>query len=139
MLIAHAVAVLALAVAAPTFAADCTYPKAPATMPDGSSANIDEMKAAKKDYDKYNSDMQVYLECLRADNEATTPKIEDSMSKDKKQEVQKQIDEATKRYEIKYDSAFDELKTVMDRFNEQIRAFNAKRKAAKDLKDKNGG
>lgn len=136
MLIAHAVAVVALAVAVPAFAADCDYPRAPATMPDGATANIDEMKAAKKDYDKYNSDMSVYLECLAAERDAATPKVEDGMSDSKKKEVQKEADEISKRYVAKYDSAFDELHAIMDRFNEQIRSFNAKRKANKD---KNGG
>jgi len=135
MLIAHAVAVLALADAVPAFA-DCDYPKAPATMPDGNSANLDEMKAAKKEYDKYNSDMGVYLECISGEHDAAKPKIEDSMSADKKKELQKQTEEIDKRYVAKYDSAFDELHAVMDRFNEQIRTFNAKRKADKE---KNGG
>lgn len=138
MLIAHAVAVLALATALPAFA-ECDYPRAPATMPDGATANIDEMKAAKKDYDKYNSDMGVYLECISGEHDAAKPKIDDGMSADKKKEVQKQSDELDKRYVAKYDSAFDELHAVMDRFNEQIRSFNAKRKEAKEAKEKNGG
>jgi hypothetical protein len=57
------------------------------------------------------------------------------MSGDKKKEAQKQAEEINKRYVAKYDSAFDELHAVMDRFNEQIRTFNAKRKADKE---KNG-
>ncbi|MGH8264195.1 MAG: hypothetical protein ACRET4_12005 [Steroidobacteraceae bacterium] len=136
MLIVHAVAVIALALALPAAAADCDYPRAPATMPDGGTANLDEMKAAKKEYDKYNSDMSVYLECLHAERDAATPKVEDSMSNDRKKETQKAADEVNKRYVAKYDSAFDELHAIMDRFNEQIRTFNAKRKAAKE---KTGG
>ena len=56
--------------------------------------------------------------------------------KQEKQEVQKQIKESEERYIAKNDSAVDELKGIMDRFNEQIRAFNAKRKAEKE---KSGG
>jgi opacity protein-like surface antigen len=137
MLIAHAVAVVALALALPAAAADCVYPRSPATMPDGATATLDEMKAAKKEYDQYNSDMSVYLECLRTDHEATAPKIDDSMSAKQKEAMKKQIEDDNKRFVAKYDSAVDELHSIMDRFNEQIRTFNAARKAARDKK--NGG
>jgi hypothetical protein len=132
MLIAQVVAAVALALSLPAAAAECTYPRAPDTMPDGNTASLDEMKAAKKDYDAYNSAMSVYLDCLKADYEASLPKIEDSMSDAKKKEIQKQRDDSEKRFTAKYDSAVDEVHSVMDRFNEQIRSFNAKRKAAKE-------
>lgn len=135
-LIAHVVAVLALALSLPAAAADCVYPRAPASMPDGTTATMDEMKAAKKEYDKYNSDMAVYLDCIRAEHDASLPKVEDGMSEAKKKEVTKQIDDSEQRFVAKYDSAVDEVHGVMDRFNEQIRTFNAKRKAEKE---KNGG
>jgi hypothetical protein len=135
-LIAQVAAVLALALSLPAAAADCVYPRAPATMPDGATATLEEMKASKKEYDQYNSDMTVYLDCVRTEHEASVPKIEDGMSEKKKQEVQKQIKESEERYIAKNDSAVDELKGIMDRFNEQIRAFNAKRKAEKE---KSGG
>jgi len=135
MLIAHAVAVVALALALPAAAADCVFPRAPATMPDGATATLDVMKAAKKEYDQYNSDMSVYLECLRTDHEATAPKIDDSMSAKQKDAMKKQIEDDEKRFVAKYDSAVDELHSIMDRFNEQIRTFNAARKAARE---KNG-
>ena len=136
MLIAHVVALFALAVAVPAAASDCVYPRAPATMPDGATATMDEMKAAKKEYDKYNSDMSVYLDCLHAEQEAGATKVEEGLSGDKKKAAEKTLAEYSKRYDAKSDSAYDELNAVMARFNEQIRAFNAKRKAAKD---KNGG
>jgi hypothetical protein len=130
-LIAHVVVAAALAFGLPAAAADCTYPHAPATMPDGATATLDEMKAAQKDYNRYNSDMTAYLDCIKADYDASAPKT-DNMSDAKKKEALQQRAEEEKRFTSKYDSAVDELRSVMDRFNEQIRAFNAKRKAAKE-------
>ena len=135
-LITHVVAALALSLSLTAAAADCVYPRAPASMPDGTTATLEEMKTAKKEYDRYNSDMAVYLDCIRAEHDASNPKIEDSMSAAKKKELQQQIDESEQRFVAKYDSAVDEVHSVMDRFNEQIRSFNAKRKADKE---KNGG
>jgi len=132
MLIAHVVAAAALALSLPAAAADCAYPHAPASMPDGATATLDEMKAAQKDYTKYNSDMSAYLDCIKADYDANAPKTDPSMPDAKKKEVQQQRAEEEKRFTAKYDSAVDEVRNVMDRFNEQIRAFNAKRKAAKE-------
>ena len=134
--ITHVVAALALSLSLTAAAADCMYPRAPASMPDGGTATLDAMKAAKTDYDKYNSDMTVYLDCIRTEYESSRPKIEDGMSEAKKKEVQKQMEEDEKRYVTKNDAAVDELHGIMDRFNEQIRSFNAKRKAAKE---KSGG
>jgi hypothetical protein len=133
-LIAQVLAVLALALGLPAAAADCVYPRAPATMPDGATATLDEMKAAKKQYDQYNSDMTVYLDCVRAEHEASKPKVEDGMSEADKKAVQKRIDDSEGRFVAKNDSAVDELQAIMDRFNEQIRTFNAKRKAEKEKK-----
>ena len=48
-LIAHVVAAFALALSLPAASAECTYPRAPASMPDGGTATLDEMKGAKKE------------------------------------------------------------------------------------------
>jgi hypothetical protein len=125
-----AAALLALSLQAP--AAECTYPHAPATMPDGGTAIKDEMIAAKKEYDKYNADMAVYLDCIKAEHEASLPKIDPGMSAKAKKDTQKQIDDSETRFVAKYDSAVDEVHSIMERFNEQIRVFNAKLQAKKD-------
>jgi len=37
--------------------ATCTYPRSPDAPPDGNSATKDQMIAAKKDFDRYNGEM----------------------------------------------------------------------------------
>ncbi len=131
-LIAHVVAAALLTFGLAAGAAECVYPHAPDTMPDGPSSTKDIMLAAKKNYDQYNADMAVYLDCIKTEHDATAPKIDASMSDARKKEVQKQIEEGETRFVAKYDSAVDEVHAIMERFNEQIRSFNAKIKAEKE-------
>jgi hypothetical protein len=134
-LIAHVVAAALLSFGLAAGAAECVYPHAPDTMPDGATSTKDIMLAAKKGYDQYNADMAVYLDCIKTEHEASAPKIDSSMSPEKKKAVQKQIDDGEQRFVAKYDSAVDEVHAIMERFNEQIRAFNAKIKAEKEKSD----
>lgn len=131
-LIAHVVAAALLTFGLTASAADCVYPHGPETMPDGGTSTKDIMLAAKKDYDKYNAEMEVYLACLKAEHEATAPKLTSGMSDTGKKEVQKQIADDEERFVAKYDSAVDEVQAIMARFNEQIRSFNARMKAEKE-------
>src|SRR5262245_33569390 len=62
------VAVLWAACAVPAFA-DCTRPSAPTSFPDGKSAAMDEMMAAKKTVDAFKKGMEEYISC-----EKSTPK-----------------------------------------------------------------
>jgi hypothetical protein len=55
------IAVLWAAFAVPAFA--CDKPSAPASLPDGKSAAMDDMMAAKKAVDSYKKDMEEYLSC----------------------------------------------------------------------------
>jgi hypothetical protein len=55
------IAVLLAAFAAPAFA--CDKPSAPASIPDGKTAGMDAMMAAKKAVDAFKKDMEEYLSC----------------------------------------------------------------------------
>ncbi|HXC58704.1 MAG TPA: hypothetical protein VN645_05270 [Steroidobacteraceae bacterium] len=55
------IAVLWVAFAVPAFA--CDKPSAPASLPDGKSAAMDDMMAAKKAVDSYKKDMEEYMSC----------------------------------------------------------------------------
>ena len=58
---------LAFALSAAAHAdSSCTYPTAPVTPPDGATATKDQMVAANKDYGRYNTEMNAYLDCLKA-------------------------------------------------------------------------
>src|ERR1035438_8978123 len=52
--------------------ATCTYPKAPEAPPDGNTATRDQMIAAKHDFDRYNTEMNSYLDCLKLERDAVS-------------------------------------------------------------------
>src|SRR5580704_11198656 len=101
--------------------ATCVYPQAPA--PNGATASRDEMIAAKHDFDRYNGEMNVYLDCLNLEMDAT-PKDVTKMTPDEK----KKADQEQKALVQKHNAAVDELQAVVGKFNEQLKIFKAKQK-----------
>jgi hypothetical protein len=63
-------AILSAALAVPAFAG-CDKPSAPASIPDGKTAAMDDMMAAKKAVDAFKKGMEDYLSC-----EKNTTKVE---------------------------------------------------------------
>jgi hypothetical protein len=98
--------------------AACNYPSKPGKMPDGNTASKDEMIAAKKIVVQYNTDMAAYLECLDTEFNAKLASMPKATDKEKA-DMQKKQDE-------KHDAAVNELQTVTDGFNEQLRTYKAK-------------
>ncbi len=114
---------LALALGAAAHAqSSCTYPAAPVSPPDGATATKDQMIAANKDYGRYNTEMNGYLDCLKAASDALTPKDPSKLSNDEK----KKIDDQQKILVQKSNAAVDELQAAVGRFNEQLKIFKAK-------------
>src|SRR5580698_2155597 len=113
--------VLALGSAAHANAA-CSYPRSPDAPPDGASATKDQMIAAKHDFDRYNGEMNSYLDCLKLEMDAATPKDPSKLSPDEK----KKADEQQKVLVQKNNAAVDELQANVGRFNEQLKIFKAK-------------
>jgi hypothetical protein len=103
--------------------ATCAYPQSPAKPPDGNTASRDEMIAAKKDFDRYNGEMNVYLDCLNLEMDAA-PKDLTKMTPDEK----KKADQAAKILVQRHNAAVDELQAVVGRFNEQLKVYKAKNK-----------
>ena len=103
--------------------ATCSYPQSPAKPPDGNTASRDEMVAAKKDFDRYNGEMNVYLDCLTLEMDAA-PKDLSKLSPDEK----KKADQEAKILVQRHNAAVDELQAVVGRFNEQLKIFKAKNK-----------
>ena len=103
--------------------ATCSYPQSPAKPPDGNTASRDEMVAAKKDFDRYNGEMNVYLDCLNLEMDAA-PKDLSKLSPDEK----KKADQEAKILVQRHNAAVDELQAVVGRFNEQLKIFKAKNK-----------
>jgi wobble nucleotide-excising tRNase len=101
--------------------ADCTYPKAPSKFPNGKTATRDEMVAAQKVNKAYQAEVTSYLECIKAEHEA-------SLAKEGANLTDKQKEQMTARYIKKNDDAVDRAQEVANRYNEQLAAFNAKNK-----------
>ena len=103
--------------------ATCSYPQSPAKPPDGNTASRDEMIAAKKDFNRYNGEMNVYLDCLNLEMDAA-PKDLSKLTPDEK----KKADQEAKILVQRHNAAVDELQAVVGRFNEQLKIFKAKNK-----------
>lgn len=110
-------AVAALAVA-PAFA-DCTAPTPPQNIPDGSKATLPEMLAGKKQVDAFNTATNAYLDCLKTEHQAALAADGPKVSDDEKAKLDKAETD-------RHNAAVDQLHSVADRFNEQIRVFKAK-------------
>ncbi|HEY0745566.1 MAG TPA: hypothetical protein VGD63_02610 [Steroidobacteraceae bacterium] len=101
--------------------ATCSYPQAPATPPNGSTASRDEMIAAKHDFDRYNTEMNAYLDCLNLEM-SSQPKDVAKLTADEK----KKADQEKKVLVQKHNAAVDELQAVVGHFNEQLKIFKAR-------------
>jgi hypothetical protein len=88
-------------------AADCLLPAPPSHVPDGSSANEQEMLAAMRTLKQYNDDVNEYTRCLEFQQRQNHISFEDRAKHS--------------------DAALDTLATVAARFNEQVRRFKARR------------
>ncbi len=99
----------------------CTYPRAPDTIPDGATATKEQMIAAKNDVNRYNTDMNAYLVCIKTELDAATPKDPSKLSADGKKKALEQ----EKMLTAKNNAAVDELQAVVGRFNEQLKAYKA--------------
>jgi hypothetical protein len=103
--------------------AACDYPVAPGKFPDGSVASRDEIKAAKDQVVKYDADMNTYLVCIRSEFDARLAS-EANVTKAQKAEMERMHGQ-------KEDAALAEVKDVVDRFNEQLKAWKARNAAEK--------
>jgi hypothetical protein len=103
--------------------AACDYPVAPGKFPDGNAASREEMKAAKDQVVKYDADMNTYLVCIRSEYDAKLA-AQANVTKDQKAEM-------VRMHGQKEDAALAEVKDVVDRFNEQLKAWKARNTAEK--------
>jgi hypothetical protein len=118
--------ILAGGLAAAQAHAACNYPVAPGKFPDGNQATKEEMLAAKSQVVQYNKDMETYLDCIQGEYD-TKVAAETSATPDQKAEMARVQDQ-------KHNAAVQELQSVADRFNEQLRVWKAKNMTAE--KDK---
>ncbi len=108
-----------VALAAGAAYADCPYPVAPAKIPDGATATLEEMLAGQKAVKEYEKAINDYNACIDKALEDDIAKAGDQLKPQQKADMQKI--EAQK-----HNAAVDQLQSVADRFNEQIKVFKAR-------------
>jgi DNA uptake protein ComE-like DNA-binding protein len=112
------VVAMALIAAGPAFA-DCPYPPAPSKLPDGATATMPEMLEGQKTVKEYEKAINEYTTCIDKELDDAVAKAGDQLKPERKTEMQRM--EAQK-----HNAAVDQLQTVADRFNEQVKVFKAK-------------
>ena len=112
-------ALSALATLAGPVYADCIYPPPPSHIPDGNSATKQEMLDAKEAVTQYNKDINAYVACIKLEHETAVSNAGDKITPEQKAEMDK--------IEVqKNNAAVDQLQSIAERFNEQVRIFKAK-------------
>ena len=112
-------AISALAALAGPVYADCSYPPPPAKIPDGNTATMQEMLDGKNAVTQYNKDINAYVACIKLEHETAVTTAGDKLTPQQKADMEK--------IEVqKNNAAVDQLQSVADRFNEQIRIYKAK-------------
>ncbi|MCC7463668.1 MAG: hypothetical protein IT480_14540 [Gammaproteobacteria bacterium] len=108
---------LTAVLAAPAYA-DCVAPTNQVTVPDGSKATLEEMLAAKKAVNEYNTAVEAFNSCLNLEQDAAIA----ARGKNLTDEERKSID---KQYAERSNSEVTRLQAVADELNAQIRAYKA--------------
>jgi hypothetical protein len=93
--------------------AECAFPKAPATIPDGKLASETEMIEAMRQFKAYNDEVAAFGTCLE---EETRAKANGSAQLMQLKTLQMK----------KHNAAVDELQSKAKLFNEQVRIFKAR-------------
>jgi Spy/CpxP family protein refolding chaperone len=118
----HTLALVAALAAGQAYGA-CTYPADVGPLPDGSTATKEEMLAAKKKVTDFDKAIMAYTDCIRKEHEETLAKSTD-LTEEQKKQMQLMVDQ-------KHNAAVEADEALAARFNEQLRAYNAKAKEKK--------
>lgn len=104
--------------------AACVYPQAPQKLPNGANATKEEMVAAQASVKEYKTAVEGdYLGCLEKEKTEAIAAIDPS---DPEFEKKKSAVEAI--HAKKHNAAVDELQATALRWNDEIKAFQAKAK-----------
>jgi len=108
----------AAAAAAPVYA-DCSYPPAPAKIPDGATATLEEMVTGQKAVNAYQKAINDYTACIDKELEDALAQGGDKLKPAQKADMQ--------RVEAqKHNAAVDQLQAIADRFNEQVKVYKTR-------------
>jgi hypothetical protein len=99
--------------------ADCSYPTPPEKLPDGNTATMEEMVSAQKAVKEYDKAINAYMACIKLEFDSAIASGGDKLTDQQKADME--------RVEVqKHNAAYDQLQSVADRFNEQVRVFKSK-------------
>jgi hypothetical protein len=112
------------ALAAGAAYADCPYPATPDKLPDGASATLQDMLAGQKAVAEYNKAVNEYVSCIDKEVDEAITKAGDKIKPEQKADMQRVETQ-------KHNAAIDQLQSVADRFNEQVKVFKARSADAK--------
>ena len=99
--------------------ADCPYPAAPDKLPDGATATLQDMLGGQKAVADYNKAVNDYVACIDKELEEAIAKAGDKIKPEQKADMQRVETQ-------KHNAAIDQLQSVADRFNEQVKVYKAK-------------
>ena len=128
-------AITALAALAGPVYADCSYPPPPTKIPDGNTASMQEMLDGKKAVSQYNQDINAYVACIKLEHDTAMSKI---VKPGEKPTAEQKADMARmEQLQVqKNNAAVDQLQSVADRFNEQVRIYKARTNPSSDTSKK---
>jgi hypothetical protein len=105
-------------------AAECVYPKAPATIPDGKTASEEEMLNGMRAVKEYNTQVTAYLNCLDM-------QMQTDLSAAGAEAPPETIAQIKAINAKRHNAAVEELESHAARFNEQVKVYKARDKAKK--------
>lgn len=121
----YSLAALAALASGHAYAA-CTYPTAPAQIPDGNTATLEQMVAAQKTVKEFDQAIGAYTSCLKLESDAALAQVAQGQDDEKKKEEQKK---ELERVQVqKHNAAVEADEALAARFNEQLKVFKAKNK-----------
>jgi hypothetical protein len=112
-------ALLVAGILCTTASAECVYPKAPSTTPDGMTATKEEMVAGMQTIKEYNEQVTAYLDCLEKETNARIEAAGPDAPADK-------IAQIKAIHSKRHNAAVEALEANAARFNEQVKAFKAR-------------
>ncbi len=104
--------------------ADCSYPAPPDKIPDGNTATLEEMVSGQKAVKEYNQSITAYLACIKLEHDGAVSKINPGQKPTAEQK--KALDDLERIQVQKNNAAVDQLQSVADRFNEQVKLYKAR-------------
>ena len=105
-------------VSSAAIAEDCVAPDAPAGLPDGATASMEEMLEGQKTVKAFQAANLDYMKCLEPQIEAATPAATADDASDEAKDALKALEES-------YNAAVSQEEELAGQFNTEIREYKA--------------